>query len=143
MRRRVGLVFQEERLLPELNVFDNVALAAVAADRRCRDYADDIDQLLAWVGLIKKRKDLVPNLTAGERRRLCVARALVNRPEVLLVDEPTGGLSDRASKAVLRLIAEVGAAGSAIVFATRNTELAQTPGAIIYQLPAPERRDRV
>ena len=134
MRRRVGVVFQDQRLLTDLDVFENVELAARAAERRSRDYAEDVSQLLVWVGLAGRGSVAVSHLTEGERRRLCIARALVNRPDLLLVDEPTAGLSEKASGAVLRLIAEVNAAGTPVVFATKDEDLARTSGGLVHRL---------
>ena len=82
--------------------------------------------------------DAVSSLAAAERRRLCIARALVNSPDLLLVDEPTGGLADKAAASVLRLIAEANAAGTPVVFATRDRELAEASGGVVYDFPARE-----
>ncbi len=136
MRRRVGLLFQNQGLLPDLDVFANVALAARIARRGARDYAPEVGELLMWVGLGGRRTDAISRLTEGERRRLCLARALINRPEILLADEPTAGLGDRAERAILRLIAEVNQAGTPVIVATRERSLAVRAGGALYELPA-------
>ena len=138
MRRRVGVVFQDQRLLADLDVFDNIALAARVAERRPKDYSDDVEQLLAWIGLGGRGSDALSRLSAVERQKLCIARALVNRPDLLLVDEPVGGLGERASVGILRLIAEIAAAGTPVVVATNDRVLAKSCGGVVYDLPAPE-----
>ncbi len=136
LRRRIGVVFQDQRLLADLDVFENVALAARAAERRPRDYAGSVSELLMWVGLGGRGAESIASLTEGERRRLCIARSLVNRPDLLLVDEPTAGLGERAAGAVLRLIAEANAAGTPVVFATRDRDLAEDSGGVVHDLSA-------
>jgi cell division transport system ATP-binding protein len=138
MRRRIGRLFQDQRLLPDLDVFDNVALAARVCQRKARDYAPEVGELLMWVGLGGRGSDAISALTEGEKRRLCLARALVNRPELLIADEPTLGLGEKAERAVLRLISEVHAAGTAVVFATRDRSLASGVGGSIYDIPVRE-----
>jgi cell division transport system ATP-binding protein len=137
MRRRVGLLFQDQRLLHDLDVFANVALAARLARRKARDYAPEVDELLMWVGLGGRGTDPISRLTEAERRRLCLARALINRPELLLADEPTAGLGEKAERAILRLIAEVNQAGTPVIVATRDRSLAVRAGSAIYEMPAP------
>ena len=138
MRRRVGLLFQDQRLLADLDVFGNVALAARLARRKARDYAPKVGELLMWVGLAGRGTDAISRLTDGEKRRLCLARALINRPEILLADEPTAGLGDKAERAILRLIGEVNAAGTPVVVATRDRSLAASAGGDLYDIPARE-----
>ena len=134
MRRRVGLVFQDQRLLPTLDVFGNVAIAARAADRRRRDYSDNVSQILAWVGLGGKETDSIQRLTEPERCRLCLARALINQPDVLLIDELTKCLSDDAAFSLLRLVSKVAVAGTAVVFLTRDAKLAEASGSATHHL---------
>ncbi len=138
LRRRIGVVFQNLRLLDELDAFENLALAARAVERRPRDYADEIHELLNWVGLGTRRAVPVSSLSEDERRRLCVGRALVNRPDLLLVDEPTGRLSEKAAGTVLRLIAEANGAGTPVIFATRDGDLARSSGGVVYDMPVRE-----
>ena len=138
MRRRVGLLFQDQRLLADLDVFANVALAARLARRKARDYAPKVGELLMWVGLGGRGTEVISRLTEGERRRLCLARALINRPQLLLADEPTAGLSDKAERAILRLMAEVNQAGTPVIVATRNGSLAASAGGELYDMPARE-----
>ena len=136
VRRRIGRLFQAQRLVPDLDVFANVALAARVVRRRARDYGPDVEQLLMWVGLGGRGSEAVSKfLTESERRRLCLARALINRPELLLADEPTSGLGDKAERAFLRLVAEAHSAGTPVIFATRNRSLATDVGGNIYDLP--------
>jgi cell division transport system ATP-binding protein len=138
MRRRIGLLFQEQRWLPDLDVFANVALAARVARRRARDYAPEVGELLTWVGLGGRGSDRVSRLTEGERRRLGLARALINRPDLLIADEPTSGLGGKSERAMFRLIAEVNAAGTPVVVATRDRSLALSAGGSIHDLAPPE-----
>ena len=138
MRGRVGLLFQDRRLLPDLDAFANVALAARVAGRSARDYATELSELLTWVGLGGRGSDPISRLTEGEKRRLCLARALINRPRLLLADDPTLGLGDKAERAFLRLITEVNAAGTPIVFATRDRAVAEGAGGVLYDMPTRE-----
>lgn len=137
MRRRVGVVFQDQKLLPDLDVFANVALPARLEARGTRDFAQRVSELLVWVGLGGRGSDAIARLTEGERRRLCLARALINKPELLLLDEPTAGLADRAERSLLRLIGDVNAAGMPVIFATRNRSLAEQAGGSVFGMPAP------
>ena len=135
MRRRLGLLFEDQRLLPELDLFANVALAAKIARRGEGDYAPQVSELLLWVGLGGRGAEPISKLTEGEKRRLCLARALVNRPELLILDDPTLGLGDKAERAMMRLIIAVHQAGTPIVFATRDRSLAVNAGGTVHDMP--------
>ena len=133
-RRRIGLVFAQDRLLDHLSVFDNAALVPRVAGRRRRDYAPQVAQILTWVGLGRKMDAPPAALSAGERRRLAIARAMAGGPEIVLADEPTGGLDGDGGLRVLRLLAEINGAGTTVLMATRNEELAAASGAPVLRL---------
>ena len=120
LRRRVGVVFQEFRLLGHMNVFDNVALPLRVAGRKRQDYAEDVAELLAWVGLGEKMNALPATLSGGEQQRVAIARAFVNRPLVLLADEPTGNLDPETSKDIMDLLERINRTGTTVVMATHD-----------------------
>ena len=133
-RRRIGILFQDQRLLAEFSAFDNIALAARAVGRPPRDYEARIRELAAWVGLAGRIGEVPRHLSESERRRLCLARALINSPELLLLDEPAAGLSDRSAERLLRLVADVNSAGATVVIATRDAGLATGSGAAVIPM---------
>ena len=133
-RRRIGVVFQDRRLLADLSAFDNVALAAVAAERVADDYLPKVGELLTWVGLAGRAGEEPTHLSESERRRLCLARALINSPDLLLADEPTEGLSDKSAERLLRLLGDANRAGATVVIATRDADLAKEIGATVISL---------
>jgi cell division transport system ATP-binding protein len=133
-RRRVGRVFADDRLIDHLSVFDNAALIPRLAGRPRRDHAPEVAQILAWVGLGRRMDALPASLSAGERRRLAIARAMANRAEIVLADEPTGGLDEDGARRVLRLLAELNTAGTTVVMATRDEDLAAASGAPVLRL---------
>ena len=133
-RRRIGLMFAQDRLLDHLSVFDNAALVPRIAGRRRRDYAPEVARILTWVGLGRKMDALPVALSAGERRRLAIARAMAGSPEIVLADEPTGGLDGDGGLRVLRLLAEINGAGTTVLMATRDEELAAASGAPVLYL---------
>ena len=133
-RRRIGMVFAQDRLLDHLSVFDNAALVPRIAGRGRRDYAPEVAQILTWVGLGRKMDAAPAALSAGERRRLAVARAMAGRPEIVLADEPTGGLGGDGGPRVLRLLAEINAAGTTVLMTTRDEALAAASGAPVLRL---------
>jgi cell division transport system ATP-binding protein len=123
IRRRMGVVFQDYRLLDHLTVFDNAALPIRIAGGKFESYRQDVMELLAWVGLGHKMSALPATLSGGEKQRLAVARAVVGKPDLLLVDEPTGNLDQEMGRRILRLLKELNRMGSTVLVATHDRTL--------------------
>ncbi len=123
VRRRVGYVFQDFRLLPGRTAIENVAFVLEVTGTPHRDVGPRAQRLLTQVGLSPKSGALVNELSGGEQQRVAIARALANNPFVLLADEPTGNLDDRATRGILDLFWEINATGMAVLMATHDLEL--------------------
>lgn len=132
-RREVGLVFQLHNLLPMLSAIQNVEVAMLGTGRSPGEQRDRAMELLRAVGLEKRAKTRPPALSGGERQRLATARALANRPSLLLADEPTGSLDSQASKGVLGLLGAIRAeTGLTILMVTHDPAVAAAADRIIY-----------
>ena len=123
LRRRIGVVFQDFRLLNHLSVYDNVALPLRLAGRRDQDYAHDVRELLSWVGLGDRMQAKPPTLSGGEQQRVAIARAVVARPDLLIADEPTGNVAPEMGARLIRLIAELNRLGTTVLIATHDRAL--------------------
>jgi cell division transport system ATP-binding protein len=130
VRRRVGMVFQDFRLLPGRTARDNIEFALEVTGTRRGEIVSRANRLLSQVGLAAKAGARVEELSGGEQQRVAIARALANEPQVLLADEPTGNLDERASRGILDLFRELNASGMAILMATHDLELVRTHPAI-------------
>jgi cell division transport system ATP-binding protein len=120
LRRRIGVVFQDFRLLPHLSAFDNVALPLRIAGRPEGQIRADVGEMLRWVGLARKAGARPPELSGGEQQRVAIARAVINRPSLLLADEPTGNLDDVQAERLMQLFKEMNRLGTTVVVATHN-----------------------
>lgn len=119
-RRRIGTVFQEFRLLPSKNVYENVSFAMEAAGRTDAEISSDVPQVLEIVGLKDKAANFPRELSGGEKQRVALARALVQRPEVILADEPTGNLDPIHTWEIIKLLLRINEFGTAVVLATHD-----------------------
>lgn len=128
MRRRIGVVFQEFRLLDHLSAFDNAALAPRIAGWKPAGYRSDVGDLLAWVGLGERMHAMPPALSGGEKQRLAIARSVINRPDILLADEPTGNVDEAMGLRILRLFLELNRVGTTVLIASHNTDLVARSG---------------
>ena len=125
MRRRIGIVFQDFRLLEHLTTFENVALPLRVAGADESSYRADVMELLEWVGLGDKMWVYPQVLSGGEKQRSAIARALITKPEILLADEPTGNVDPPLARRLLRLFVELNRLGTSVVIATHDTDLMQ------------------
>ncbi|SOD94805.1 cell division ATP-binding protein FtsE [Caenispirillum bisanense] len=123
IRRRLGVVFQDFRLLDHLSALDNVALPLRVAGVSEADIQKHVPELLAWVGLADHLNAKPPTLSGGQKQRVAIARAVINRPDVLVADEPTGNVDDRIAFRLLHLFAELNRLGTSVVIATHNEAL--------------------
>ncbi len=135
LRRRVGFIFQDFRLLPGRTALQNVAFALEVTGTPRREVLERANRLLAQVGLASKAGALVNELSGGEQQRVSTARALVNEPLALLADEPTGNLDERASRGIMELFRDLNARGMAVLMATHDLELIRAyPGIRVIEL---------
>lgn len=123
LRRKLGVVFQDFKLLEDRDVFENVAFALKVTGARRKDVKKRALRALAEVGLSHKSRKMPFELSGGEQQRVAIARALVNEPLILLADEPTGNLDHRTSKEIIQILEKVNARGTAILMATHNYQL--------------------
>lgn len=123
LRREIGAVFQDFRLLPNKNVYQNVAFALQVIGKSKRDIQTNVPEILELVGLAGKERRLPHELSGGEQQRVAIARAFVNRPPILLCDEPTGNLDPGTSVGIMRLLDRINRTGTTVLMATHDDEI--------------------
>ena len=152
LRRRLGIVFQDFRLLEDRTAEENVAFALEVTGARRSQIPARVMRVLTQVGLAVKAQAYPRELSGGEQQRVAIARALVNDPTVLLADEPSGNLDERATRGVFQLLRDINGSGTAVVMATHDLDLVrQAPyrvielqdGAVVFDSSVDEPRDRV
>jgi cell division transport system ATP-binding protein len=134
-RRRIGVVFQDFRLIRHLSAFDNVALPLRIAGQAEAEVESSVREMLAWVGLADRASARPPTLSGGEQQRVAIARAVIARPELLVADEPTGNVDAEMARRILHLLISLNRLGTTIMVATHDVSLiAATPGAQMIRL---------
>ncbi|MEK7566937.1 MAG: cell division ATP-binding protein FtsE [Patescibacteria group bacterium] len=123
IRRRIGSIFQDFRLLPNKTAYENVAFAMEAADASDEDIENDVPQALELVGLMDKALHFPHELSGGEKQRVAIARAIVNRPDVVLADEPTGNLDPLNTREIVELLKKINKLGTTVMLATHNHDV--------------------
>ena len=123
LRRRIGVVFQDFRLLDHLTTYENVSLPLRVIGKHEDSYRDEVVELLQWVGLGDRMSALPPVLSGGEKQRTAIARAVIAQPQLLLADEPTGNVDPKLAQRLLRLFVELNKSGTSILIATHDIAL--------------------
>jgi len=134
LRRRLGVVFQDFKLLPDRDVFDNIAFALHVTGAKRRDIQTKVLKVLSEVGLTHKKASFPHELSGGEQQRVVVARALVNDPYLLLADEPTGNLDPEVADDMMKLLLRINASGTAVLMATHDYNIVRKYPRKIFQL---------
>ena len=135
LRRKIGVVFQDFRLIPHLSAFDNVALPLRVAGHREEDLAGPVRDILDWVGLADRLDARPPTLSGGEQQRVAIARAVIARPAMLVADEPTGNVDPEMALKLIRLFEILNRQGTTVVVATHDLDLLRkVPESLIMRL---------
>lgn len=128
LRRKIGVVFQDFKLLPKKTVFENVAFAQQVIGKTKKEIQDNTQNILKLVGLAHKRDSFPHELSGGEQQRVCVARALVNQPQILVADEPTGNLDIENAWGIMELLNIINKRGTTVVMATHALHIIEKMG---------------
>jgi len=123
LRRRIGMIFQDFKLLPKKTCFENVAFALEVCGRSQRQIKELVPQLLELVGLLEKKDNFPYELSGGEKQRVAIARALVHQPDVIVADEPTGNLDPINTWEIINLLLKINELGTTVILATHNKEI--------------------
>jgi cell division transport system ATP-binding protein len=134
LRRSLGIIFQDFRLLEDRSVYDNVAFTLHVTGTHAKEIKKKVLHALADVGLSHQRNKMVHELSGGEQQRVVIARAIVNNPNFLLADEPTGNLDPGTSKEILQLLKDINTGGTAVVMATHNYDIVRRINERILQI---------
>lgn len=126
LRRRIGVIFQDYKLLQRKTVAENVAFAMEVVGSKRKDIKKRVPEVLALVGLKHKARSFPEELSGGEQQRVAIARAIVNNPKLLIADEPTGNLDPEISEEIMRLLEQINRQGTTIIMATHNNQLVDT-----------------
>ena len=125
-RRKIGCVFQDYRLLKDRNVYENVAFAQRVIVTPTKEIKKNVPAMLSLVGLAEKYKSFPKQLSGGEQQRVALARALVNSPDILLADEPTGNLDPKTSREIMKLLEEINARGTTVLVGSHDQDIVNT-----------------
>ncbi|WP_333589222.1 cell division ATP-binding protein FtsE [Ligilactobacillus acidipiscis] len=123
LRRELGVVFQDFKLLPRLTIFENVAYALQVIEKKPEDVEKRVNEILAEVGLTEKAQSFPNEISGGEQQRVAIARAIANRPGILIADEPTGNLDPDTSEEIMRILEKINSDGTTVVMATHNSNM--------------------
>lgn len=123
LRRKIGVVFQDFKLLPQRTVFENVAFALEIAGMTGREIKNTVPKVIDLVGLTGKEKNFPSQLSGGERQRVAIARAIVRQPKILIADEPTGNLDPKNTWEIVRLLEKINKYGTTVLLTTHNAEI--------------------
>ncbi|MEI7906559.1 MAG: ATP-binding cassette domain-containing protein [Bacteroidota bacterium] len=134
LRRKLGIVFQDFKLMEDRNVYDNVAFALHVTGASSNEIKKKVVTVLTQVGLSHKRNAMPHQLSGGEQQRVCIARALVNEPFLILADEPTGNLDPGTSLEILKLLLDINHKGTAVLMTTHNYDLVRKAQGKIMQI---------
>ncbi|MEK7542813.1 MAG: cell division ATP-binding protein FtsE [Patescibacteria group bacterium] len=133
-RRRIGVIFQDFRLLSKKTVFENVSFALEVAGRPQREINEFVPQVIEMVGLVGKERNFPAELSGGERQRVAIARAMINRPDLIIADEPTGNLDPLNTWEVIKILLKINEMGSTVLLATHDKEIVNTLGQRVITL---------
>lgn len=133
-RRRIGVVFQDFRLLPNKTAFENVAFAMEAAGKSDDEIVADVPHALELVGLAHKARSFPNEMSGGERQRLAIARAIINQPEVILADEPTGNLDPSSTYEIVEILKKINDLGTTVILTTHNKGIIDSLGKRVITL---------
>lgn len=126
LRRNIGVVFQDFKLLPTLTIFENVAFALEVTEHRPKDIKNRVLDVLSMVGLKHKMRMLPSELSGGEQQRISIARSIVNNPKLIIADEPTGNLDPDTAWEIMSILEEINLNGTTVIMATHNREIVNT-----------------
>jgi len=123
IRQKLGVIFQDFKLLNHLTAFDNVALPLRIAGKKQQEIQENVTSLLSWVGLENFKDSHPQTLSGGQKQLIAIARAIVNSPQLIIADEPTGSVDDTIAMRLMKLFVELNKLGATIIIATHNNRL--------------------
>ncbi len=134
LRRKIGIIFQDFKLLKDRNIYDNLSFVLEATNTPGKEIKRRITNSLSDVGLLHRRKSMPSELSGGEKQRIAIARSILNEPILILADEPTGNLDPETSAEILEILKKINSRGTAILFATHNYDIVKSMNAKIIKL---------
>ena len=134
LRRKLGIIFQDFKLLNDRNIYDNLSFVLEAVNTPHKEIKRKVTSVLTDVGLLHRRFSLPKELSGGEKQRIAIARSMINEPDLILADEPTGNLDPETSNEIVDLLFKINSRGTAVIFATHNYEIVKKHAQKIIKL---------